>query len=101
MADARTLFVGSFNLDPRSAKLNTEMGIVIQSEPLCAVLRERFLSRLPDVSYRVELNKETGKLAWVTRENGREVRYDSEPGMGPMHRLMQGLLRILPIEEQL
>jgi putative cardiolipin synthase len=37
----------------------------------------------------------------VTRENGREVRYDSEPGMGPMRRLMQGLLRILPIEEQL
>jgi putative cardiolipin synthase len=101
MADARTLFVGSFNLDPRSAKLNTEMGLIIQSEPLCAAIRERFLARLPDVAYRVELNKDTGALAWVTRENGREVRYDSEPGMGPMRRLMQGLLRILPIEEQL
>jgi len=101
MADARTLFVGSFNLDPRSVKLNTEMGIVIQSAALCAAIRERFLSRLPDISYRVELNKETGELAWVTRENGREVRYDSEPGMGPMKRLGQMLLRILPIEEQL
>jgi len=101
MADARTLFVGSFNLDPRSAKLNTELGFIIQSESLCAAIRERFLARLPDVAYRVELNKDTGALSWVTRENGREVRYDSEPGMGPLHRLMQGLLRILPIEDQL
>jgi len=101
MADVRTLFVGSFNLDPRSAKLNTEMGIVIQSEALCAILRERILARLPDVAYRVELNKDTGALSWVTRENGREVRYDSEPGMSQMRRFMQGLLRMLPIEEQL
>jgi len=101
MADARTLFVGSFNLDPRSARLNTEMGIVIQSETLCAAIRARFLSRLAEVAYRVELNRETGALSWVTRENGREVRYGSEPGMGPLGRLKQGLWRLLPIEEQL
>ena len=29
--DQRSIFVGSFNFDPRSAKLNTEMGLVIDS----------------------------------------------------------------------
>jgi putative cardiolipin synthase len=101
MADARTLFVGSFNLDPRSARLNTEMGVVIQSEALCAAVRESFLKGLHEIAYRVELDKASGKLAWITREDGREVRYDAEPGMGPLHHFMQGLLRMLPIEEQL
>ena len=29
--DGRTVFVGSFNLDPRSARLNTEMGVYVES----------------------------------------------------------------------
>jgi len=33
-ADGARVFVGSFNFDPRSAALNTEMGFVIQSAPL-------------------------------------------------------------------
>jgi putative cardiolipin synthase len=101
MADARTLFVGSFNLDPRSSRLNTEMGIVIQSPELCAALRERLLPRLAEIAYRVELDKSSSALAWVTQEDGRGIRHDSEPGVGPLQKLMLGLLRLLPIEEQL
>jgi putative cardiolipin synthase len=104
MVDGRTLFVGSFNLDPRSGRLNTEMGVVIENAAMCVELRNRVLQRLPDIAYRLELAASPeagGRLAWITREQGREVRYDVEPGMGPFDRLMQGLLRLLPLEEQL
>jgi putative cardiolipin synthase len=34
--DGRTVVVSSFNLDPRSARLNTEVALVLESEPLAA-----------------------------------------------------------------
>ena len=104
MADGRSIFVGSLNLDPRSAFLNTEMGVVIESAALCVFLRDRLLRRLPDIAWRVELDRGAdsgGQLAWIGREDGREVRYDAEPGMGALQKAIQGLLRLLPIEEQL
>ena len=103
MVDATTLFVGSLNLDPRSARLNTEMGVVLESPELCASLREPFERALGDIAYRVERQPGTGgeRLVWITREDGREVRYEDEPGLGAGQRLLQSLLRILPLEEQL
>jgi cardiolipin synthase C len=103
-SDAHRLFVGSMNLDPRSASLNTEMGVVIDSGALGADLEDRFLSQLPDAAYRVELDARAdpkGRLVWVTKENGREVRYDSEPGMGTWDKFLQAMQRALPIEKQL
>lgn len=32
--DGKTIFIGTFNLDPRSANLNTEVGVLIESEAL-------------------------------------------------------------------
>ena len=32
--DDETLFVGTFNLDPRSANLNTEVGLLLKNEAL-------------------------------------------------------------------
>lgn len=36
--DGRTIFIGTFNLDPRSANLNTEVGVLIESEYLARQL---------------------------------------------------------------
>lgn len=99
MVDGRRLFVGSLNLDPRSIRLNTEMGIMADSEEMCAPLRQRFRERLPDVAYRVTLRD--GRLAWTTREDDAQISLDAEPGMGWLQRLGQHLLRLLPVEEQL
>ena len=104
MADARTVFVGSMNLDPRSASLNTEMGLIIDSEALCAQMRTELLARLPDIAYHVQLDTREdpkGQLTWTTRENGQEVRYDSEPGVSPWEAFLERLQRALPIEKQL
>jgi putative cardiolipin synthase len=99
MVDARRLFVGSLNLDPRSVRLNTEMGIVVDSEVLCTRFREEFDARLLDVSWRVTL--ENGQLAWTTRDGGKTVRTAEEPAMGPFKRIGIYFLRLLPVEEQL
>lgn len=38
--DGKTLFIGTFNLDPRSANLNTEVGVIIDSTDLAGQLTE-------------------------------------------------------------
>jgi putative cardiolipin synthase len=104
MTDRRVVYVGSFNLDYRSARLNTEMGVVVDNQALCARLYEDFVRRILDVAYRVELVRDADggeRLAWVTREGGREVRYDREPGVGFFQKIYLGVLQLLPIEEQL
>ena len=104
VVDRRTLFVGSINLDPRSIKLNTEMGVVLDSPALTRQLVEDIDRRLIDIAYRVELKKtDTGaeSLTWTTRDNGKEVTYDTEPGMNVWQHMGIGILQVLPVEDQL
>ncbi|MFA5183546.1 MAG: phospholipase D family protein [Syntrophales bacterium] len=80
--DRRTVFVGSFNFDPRSERFDTQNGIVIHSPQLAeqaAGLFDRDAS--PGHSYRVTLMNGNG-LVWITEKDGREVRDYSEPGIG-------------------
>jgi putative cardiolipin synthase len=105
MTDRRVAYVGSFNLDHRSARLNTEMGAVVENGRLCVMLHNDFVRKILDVAYRVELVADPRggerRLAWTTREGGRELRFGSEPGMNAWQKLYVGVLRILPIEDQL
>ncbi|MBU4449449.1 MAG: hypothetical protein KKD99_12760, partial [Proteobacteria bacterium] len=77
--DHQTVFVGSFNFDPRSMKLDTQNGIVIHSPELAdqaACLFAKGIS--PTRTYRVTLLGDDD-LVWITADNGREVRYYQEP----------------------
>jgi putative cardiolipin synthase len=78
--DRERLFVGSFNFDPRSARLNTEMGLVICSAALAGRLAESFDSHVPSRAYEVHLS-EDGKLSWIEHTPQGVRRYDSEPGL--------------------
>ncbi len=94
--DRRIGFIGSYNLDPRSSKLNTEMGVVFDCPPLAKRLpgeTERELSRN---AYRLELDGK--RLIWVTSEAGKEVHYHSEPGAGRIKRIKAKVISWLPIE---
>lgn len=65
VVDRERVFIGSMNFDPRSAQLNTEMGVIIESPDLgeeLAKLIERDI--LPANSWRVELDDSCG-LRWV------------------------------------
>ena len=68
-------FAGSFNLDPRSEKLNTEMGLVMQSPALASAMARVLDERLPLAAYEVKL-ADDGGLQWVSTN---EPTYDAEP----------------------
>jgi putative cardiolipin synthase len=99
--DRRWVFVGSMNIDPRSALLNTEMGVLIESPALAEQLREQFERTTgPELSYRVVLEEDEG-LVWYDRVNGRERRLEREPDASAGRRLAVTLLRLVPMESQL
>ncbi|WP_299256122.1 phosphatidylserine/phosphatidylglycerophosphate/cardiolipin synthase family protein [uncultured Kushneria sp.] len=79
--DDKKLFIGSFNIDPRSTWWNNEMGLRVEHEGLAAELDgviERALS--PASSFRVERDDQ-GQLSWLTvDENHKAHRLMKEPG---------------------
>jgi len=101
IVDRKRLFVGSFNLDPRSAQLNCEMGAWIDSETLACQMREIFSAAVTlEHSYTLGLD-DAGRTYWLERTGGRELRYQREPRAGWGRRAVTWLLRWLPIESQL
>jgi putative cardiolipin synthase len=107
--DREVLFVGSPNLDPRSGKLNTELGILFMSEPLASAVAEWFEVHASEVAYRLSLDEShcgsEGRcdegILWTTIEGGEEVVYRQEPKTGAVTRFIVALLSLLPIEGQL
>lgn len=95
--DAR-VFVGSFNFDPRSALLNTELGLVIESTVLARGLGRMFDEAVPLGAYEVRLAADGQALEWLERTPQGEVRHATEPGTTTMRRLGVELMSVLPIE---
>ncbi|WP_297767797.1 phospholipase D family protein [uncultured Alcanivorax sp.] len=99
--DRREVFVGSFNIDPRSVHLNTEMGYYVVSEELgqqVAAFIEEGLA--PENSYRVD--NEQGTLTWAgDGPDGRPLVRHNEPDVTVWRRMLAWLLSLLPIERML
>lgn len=95
--DQKRVFVGSFNFDPRSAHLNTELGFVIESPGMARQLGNFFDKGMPENSYEVRLS-ESGKLYWIEYQDGKQIRHDTEPETGMLKRGVVMFLSILPIE---
>jgi cardiolipin synthase C len=98
--DNSRVFVGSFNFDPRSANLNTEMGFVIDSPELASQIASAFLTLVPQVAYVVRLD-ENGKLYWLEQNGDQQIRNDIEPNTTWLGRLGIWFMSILPIESHL
>lgn len=95
--DRERVFIGSFNFDPRSVALNTEMGLVIDSPNLAGQIADAFDTVIPEYSYEVR-RRRIGTLEWIERRGGEEIIHRGEPGTGTWRRLMVWLLSVLPIE---
>lgn len=90
--DNRLLFVGSFNFDPRSALLNCEMGMVIESPELARAFNSALDQRLPDSTHALKLRDD--KLVW---DDGQQA-YTTEPGTRWWQRGIIKVLSWLPVE---
>jgi putative cardiolipin synthase len=99
--DRESVFIGSFNLDPRSADINTEAGLYVESPELAAQVIEYMDEGVrPENSYQVLLDN-NGDPVWVTEIDGNEVRYTEEPETTFGQRFMSGFIMMLPVEDQL
>lgn len=96
--DDQRIFVGSFNFDPRSVNLNTELGFIIESPTLAQELSKAFVQAIPYYSYRVELDAQ-GELIWIQQnDDGSRRIYHQEPEAGLLKRAGVGVMSLLPIE---
>ncbi len=95
--DGKRVFVGSFNFDPRSALLNTELGFVIESEAMAQAMSDAFDRKIPEEAYRLELD-DKGDLVWLEQHAGQTQVWTTEPDSTFWKRLYVGALSLLPIE---
>ncbi len=96
--DRRLAFVGSLNFDPRSRRINTEMGLLIRS-PVVAALISGWLDRnLSGIAYRVEAAEDGGLLWQATGPDGAVTWYEDEPNTTLPLRLLVALVGVLPIQ---
>jgi putative cardiolipin synthase len=109
--DRQKIFVGSFNVDPRSVVLNTEMGIIFENEHYAQKLGTGFEEKIKTVAYQLKIKEIPSDdalmdspvlaLEWVTMEGGKEVRYNNEPETTWWQRFLTGFMALLPLESQL
>ena len=104
--DRSSLYVGSMNFDQRSIRLNTEVGLIIQSPELAEQTARRFQAMTqPQSSYALALQQADPpakpRLSWSTVEAGHPVSYSVEPARSAWQRFKVRLLSLLPLDREL
>jgi len=94
--DGESLFVGSYNLDPRSTFLNCEQGVLVESEPLARQLEAIFTNQTAG-ERAWEVSLEEGELRW---RDGKEI-HERDPGATMGRRFQAWLTRVLHLDAQL
>lgn len=78
LIDREWALIGSLNFDPRSAHINTEMGVRLQSFEVAHRLLDAFQVDNVESAYRLRLKPGTDQIQWVSTD-GEDVVYDDEP----------------------
>jgi len=99
--DRSTVFIGSMNLDPRSASKNTELGIIAEAPQLAKeVSRVIHISKLQS-SYRLRFGSDGQSLQWLAMDDDGDVVLTEEPDVTPLMRFQNMLLAPFVPEQQL
>ena len=93
--DHKIVYIGSCNLNLRSAYLNTEVGVFLQSTELAQILASEIekTMTLTDSWQPVIKN---GKLVWLSESDGIEQIITHEPQTSWTQRLKKGILTLVP-----
>jgi putative cardiolipin synthase len=100
VVDRKRVFIGSFNWNQRSENVDTEMGVIIESEALALQFAEGFATTTTQDAYEVFLN-EKEDLRWRTIEDGDEIVLTKEPQTSWWQRFSASFLSFMPIKSQL
>ncbi|WP_394200955.1 phospholipase D family protein [Shewanella waksmanii] len=95
--DREAIFVGSFNFDPRSANINTELGLVVDVPQLSYDLQQSIEQLLKKTAYRLRLKD--GDIVWHDQLHDRLLY--AEPRAGFWRKFLVDLIGLFPIESQL
>ncbi|MBC7780185.1 MAG: phospholipase D family protein [Proteobacteria bacterium] len=99
--DRARVFIGSMNLDPRSATKNTELGMIFDSPELAKEIQQVIRISKLQSAYRVRLGADQQSLEWLTTDDDKEVVLTSEPYSTFFLRLKNRLLAPFIPENQL
>ena len=100
LVDGRSGFIGSFNLDPRSMNLNTEMGLLFTCADAAAELEALYAAKTgPALAYRLELAD--GALRWHDDAAQPPKTWEREPEASLWRRGAARAIGWLPVESQL
>lgn len=95
--DGARVVIGSFNIDPRSVELNTELSFVIESPALAQAVDEAYSRNVPRIAWQVTLTP-SGDLQWTGSDGDATTRYEQEPEAGFWQRAGASAISVLPID---
>jgi len=99
--DEDTVFIGSLNMDARSAHTNTELGIVFRSPQIAKQVTTLFDEISRYGSYRLQLFDHSDRIEWLSGVPGSETIWYHEPDTTLSERLLLKLLTPFAPEELL
>jgi phosphatidylserine/phosphatidylglycerophosphate/cardiolipin synthase-like enzyme len=89
--DQNIVFIGSLNMDARSADTNTELGLVMRSAEIAGEVTELLDDIGTDGSYQLALQDHSDRIEWRSGEPGRKIWY-TDPETSRTERLWLKLL---------
>ncbi|AOA60002.1 phospholipase [Acinetobacter larvae] len=95
--DNKQVFIGSFNFDPRSSNLNTEIGVILNSEHLATLVHQVMDNNLKRYAYQLRLNPDN-KIQWLRQLPDKTIIYNKEPKMKWWKKIGLKLVSWLPLE---
>lgn len=95
--DEKQVFIGSFNFDPRSAYLNTEIGVILNSPSLGHAVHSTMDEKLDRYAYKLVLDANQN-INWIHQNSQGKTIYKTEPKVKWWQRLSMKLVSMLPIE---
>jgi putative cardiolipin synthase len=100
VVDRRWLMIGSMNMDGRSARSNTEVGLVIDSGELAEEAMVLMQEHWSNSHYRLRLAKDN-RVEWVAPDGDGTAVHRSEPHVSWLKRLRLGVVSMFIAEDLL
>ena len=99
--DQKTVFIGSMNMDARSARTNSELGLVIRSTEIARQVTSLLDDISADGSYRLQLVDQSNQIEWSSGEPGAQRTWYSDPETTRIQRFALKILAPFAPEELL
>jgi putative cardiolipin synthase len=99
--DQKTVFIGSMNMDARSARTNSELGLVMRSADIARQVTSLLDDISADGSYKLQLVNHTNRIEWSSGEPGSEKTWYTDPETTHLQRFVLKFLAPFAPEELL